>query len=94
MRKNIFDIITEYSVNEGMDSIVLQDKEYLRIQKNISEQTEQINKMNLTKDERTIIDRLICAHTESGAYYGRIAYKQGFQDCAELLLEMKLLKAA
>lgn len=94
MRKNIFDIITEYFVNEGMDSIVLKDKEYLRIQKRINEQTEQINKMNLTKDERTIIERLICTHTERGAYYGRIAYKQGFKDCVSLLQEVDLIRAS
>lgn len=41
-----------------------------------------------------MIDRLICAHTESGAVYGKMAYKQGIRDCAELLFEMKLLKSA
>ena len=28
MEKDIFDIITEYAVNEGMDKILLKDAEY------------------------------------------------------------------
>lgn len=94
MQKNIFDIIADYSINEGMDSILLRNKEYIKVQNKINTQAKQFDELNLTKEQRLVIDRLLSAHTESGTVYGKIAYKQGFQDCAALLLEMKLLKVA
>ena len=94
MEKNIFDVMADYSINEGMDSLLLQNEEYTKIQDKIAEQRERFDRLNLTKEQCLIIDRLLSAHTESGAVYGKMAYRQGFQDCAALLLEMKLLKAA
>lgn len=37
MGDNIFDIITDYSVNEGHNRILLEDEEYAEIQKEIDE---------------------------------------------------------
>lgn len=94
MEKNIFDRIADHSINEGMDSILLQNEEYMEVQNKIDEQMMQFDKLNLTKEQCLVVDRLISAQTESGSIYGKMAYKQGFQDCVALLLEMKLLKAA
>ena len=94
MEKNIFDAMADYSINEGMDSFLLQNEEYIKIQDKIAEQREQFDRLNLTKEQCLVVGRLLSVHTESGAIYGKMAYKQGFQDCAALLLEMKLLKAA
>lgn len=63
-------------------------------QNKIKEQIMQFDQLNLTKEQCLVVDRLISVYTESGSIYGKMAYKQGFQDCAPLLLEMKLLKAA
>lgn len=93
MERNIFDAMADYSINEGMDSFLLQNEEYIKVQDRIAEQREQFDRLNLTKEQYLIVDRLISIHTESGAVYGKMAYRQGFQDCAALLLEMKLLKA-
>lgn len=92
--KSIFDVIAGYSVNEGLDKVLRQNTEYLKIQKSIDEQAEQLDSQDFTREQRLLIDRLVCAHTESGAFYGRITYKQGFRDCISLLREMELLKAS
>lgn len=92
--KSIFDVIAGYSVNEGLDKVLRQNTDYVKIQKNIDEQAEQLDSQNFTREQRLLIDRLVCAHTESGAFYGRITYKQGFLDCISLLREMELLKAS
>lgn len=92
--KSIFDVIAGYSVNEGLDKVLRQNTDYVKIQKNIDEQAEQLDSQNFTREQRLLIDRLVCAHTESGAFYGRITYKQGFRDCISLLREMELLKAS
>ena len=94
MERNIFAAMADYSINEGMDSLLLQNEEYIKIQDKIAEQRAQFDKLNLSKEQCLIVDRLLSAHTESRAVYGKMAYRQGFQDCAALLLEMKLIKAA
>lgn len=92
--KPIFDIITDCSINERMDSILLHNEEYLKIQDKINKHNEIFDKLNLSKDERLIIDKLICSHAEIGAFYGKMTYKQGFRDCVSLLREMNLIKAS
>ena len=92
--KSIFDVITGYFVNEGLDKALRQNAEYIKIQKRIDEQAERLDHQNFTSEQRRLIDRFVCAHTESGAFYGRMTYKQGFKDCISLLREMELLKAS
>ena len=94
MGDNIFDIITNYSVNEGNNKILLGDEEYRKIQKEIDEQIKQYKQLGLTKEQCLAVDRLVSAYTASGACYGRVAYRQGFHDCVSLLQEMRLIKAA
>ena len=94
IEKGIFDVMAGYSINERMDGLLLQNEEYIKMQNKIEEQIMLFDKLNLTKEQCLVVDRLISAHTESGVIYGKMAYKQGFQDCAALLLEMRLLKTA
>lgn len=93
-KKNILDIITDYSVNEGLNGTLLEDEEYISIQEEIDRETEQIHSQNLTKEQCLMIDRLVSAYTENGALYGRVTYKKGFRDCIALLREMDLIKAS
>ena len=67
MKKSIFNIMEEYSINEGLDNISLQDEEYIKIQDKIAAQREEFDRLNLTKEQCLIVDRLLSAHTESGA---------------------------
>lgn len=93
MEKNIFEILTEYTVDERLDNILLQDDEYQKVQEKINNLRKQLDKLKLPKEQWLIVDRLISAHTESGCCYGRVAYQQGFRDCALLLREMGLIKS-
>ena len=92
MGKDIFDVITEYAVNEGLNDILFQDNEYQRIQREMDELIEQFHELNLPKEQNLLVDRLVSSHTDCGCCYGRIAYQQGMRDCASLLLEMGLIK--
>ena len=47
MGDNIFDIITNYSVNEGINKILLGDEEYIKIQKEIDELIKQYKQLSL-----------------------------------------------
>lgn len=92
MDKNIYEILIENATNEYMDSVLLHDDEYKKIQDKISELVEQIDKFELSKEQRLIMDRLTSTYTASGCCYGRIAYQQGIRDCALLLRKMGLIK--
>lgn len=93
MGDNILDIITDYSVNEGMNNILFGNEEYIGIQKEIDGQTEQLENLRLTTEQHLAVDRLISSYTASGACYGRLTYRKGFQDCISLLKEMRLIGA-
>ncbi|MBP3477338.1 MAG: hypothetical protein J6K48_13650 [Lachnospiraceae bacterium] len=92
--KDIFEIIIENSVNERMDNILLENEEYIKIQNKIDEQIERFNELDLDREQRLVVDRLVSFYTESGALYGRMTYKQGFMDCVSLLQKINLIKAS
>lgn len=92
MNKNIFGVITDYAVNEGLNSVVQKNDEYKRIHEEIDDLTSKFNALGLPKEQRLIVDRLLTSYNESGAYYGRMTYQRGFKDCAALLVEIGLIK--
>ncbi len=94
MESNIFDVITDYSVNEGMDGILRKNEEYIKMQQKMDKQIERFDSLNLTKEQRLVVDRLVSSHIESGALYGKMTYRKGFRDCASLLQAMGLIKAS
>ncbi|MCH5250953.1 MAG: hypothetical protein J1E98_13520 [Lachnospiraceae bacterium] len=92
--KGIFDIITKNLINERLDKTILNNAEYIKIQKKKSECYKKFERLNLVHNERIIIDRLICANTECGSCYGELMYKQGFYDCVSLFKELGLIKTS
>lgn len=91
MDKNIFDVITEYAVNEAVNGVLLQNDEYKQIQAKIDSLTDELDRYILPKELRALIDRLISSYNENSALYGRMTYQQGMRDCASLLVEMGLI---
>lgn len=92
MDKNIFDVITEYAVNEAVNGVLLQNDEYKQIQAKIDSLTDELDRYILPKELRALIDRLISSYNENSALYGRMTYQQGMRDCASLLVEMGLIR--
>ena len=89
---DIFDVITDYAINEGLNRIMLQSDEHRQIQENMDKLTKEFDALGLPKEQRLIVDRLLTSYNESGAFYGRMTYQQGFKDCAALLVEIGLIK--
>lgn len=92
MSKDIFEVLTEYAVNESVNIILLPKEEYKQIQAEIDSLTDELDRYILPKEQRELIDRLISSYIENGALYGRMTYQQGMRDCATLLGEMGLIK--
>lgn len=94
MEKSIFEVITDYAVNEGLSHVLQQSDEYEQIQKEMNEATSKFDALCLPKEQRLIVDRLLTSYNESGAHYGRMTYQQGFRDCVSLLLEIGMIRDA
>ncbi len=92
MEKSIFDVITEYAINESVNTTLLSKEEYKQIQNKIDSLAGELDKFILPKELKVFIDRLISSYIENGALYGRMTYQQGMRDCATLLGEMGLIK--
>lgn len=92
MEKSIFDVITDYATNERLSNVLQHDDKYKQIVQKTDDLTEELDALALSKEQRLLIDRLISAYNENGAYYGRLTYQQGFRDCAALLVEIGLIK--
>lgn len=91
MDDGLFHVITEYATNEKIDNAVLQDEEYRKLQKVIEEYLQKLHELELAKEQRVLIDRLISAYNESAAYYGKVCYREGFCDCVSFLKEIKVI---
>ena len=92
MNESIFEVITDYAVNEGLNSGMQQNDEYKRIHEEMDDLTSKYNALGLPKEQRLIVDRLLTSYNDSGAYYGKMTYQQGFRDCASLLVEIGMIK--
>lgn len=92
--KSILGIITEHAVNERLDALLFRDQKFLDLQKELDEQIKEFECLGLPKEERQTVERLVCAHTESDAYYSAAAYRYGFKDCVSLFCEIGLIRMA
>ncbi len=62
MGKDIFDVITGYGVNEAVNNTLFQNEEYKQIQAEINCLTDEFDRMNLSEEQRLLIDKLISAY--------------------------------
>lgn len=92
MGKSILEMITEYAVNERIGQILWQDEEYKQIQDKISSLTNELDALDLSKEQRLAVEQLISFYNEDGALYGRMTYQKGFRDCASFLIEIGMIK--
>ena len=67
MNENVFEVITNYAVNEGLDGVIRESEEYKQIQEQIDDLTSKFDALGLPKEQRLIVDRLLTSYNESGA---------------------------
>lgn len=92
--KNIFEVITDYTVSERMIKILQNNEQYQKVQSQIGNQMSLLDELNLDKGKWLVVDRLLSLQAESGALYGRITYQQGYKDCVALLQSINLIKVS
>lgn len=92
MPRDIMDVITEYGMNERLDTELLGDPAFIGLQKKRDAETEAFDRLGLSREERFIVDRMVSAYTECAAYHSAAAYRYGMRDCAAILSGIELLK--
>lgn len=89
--ESLFNELVGMATNERLDNILNKDKGFLEVQEKAARAIKLFEELELPEEQKLIVDRMVSAHNESGAYYGRMAYKQGVYDCVEILKEMGIL---
>lgn len=88
---SILEIIMDYETNEGMEPIILNDEKYVEIQKEIDENQEKLDELNLSQEQKMAVDDLTASYVVSGVRHARLAYQQAFKDCVALLREIGVI---
>ncbi len=74
-------------MNSVMNGITNSDGEYQAIIRKSDEYSDKLDKMDLSKEARLLIDSYISEQNALGSRYGMLAYLLGYSDCKEMLLE-------
>ena len=88
MDGSILKMIAEHAANERLDDIMLGDEEYMSIQEEVNENEEKLDGLNLSLEQKLAVDALTASYIAKGIRYAKVAYRQGFKDCAEFLKEI------
>ena len=78
-------------MNGVMNGIVSSDGEYQAILRKSDIYSSSLEKLELPKEVRLLIDRYVSEQNALGSRYGMLAYLLGFSDCKEMFLEKCLL---
>lgn len=89
---NIFDVLTSHATGERLDRILSGDGAYLEARKETGRLSMQLKGQGFSEEEMQMIDGLVCAYISQGICCMKVAYRQGFKDCACLLDEIGLIK--
>lgn len=89
--ESMLEYLTEWGVNDRLDTVLLKDEEYRMISERINKYSQEYRKVDLNEEQQEIIEGLLESYHESSARYGHLAYRQGVLDCVQLLKEMKVL---
>lgn len=88
MDGSILEMITEHVANERLDDIMLGDEECMAIQEEVDGNQEKLDGLSLSQEQKLAVDTLTASYIAKGIRYARVAYRQGFKDCAAFLKEI------
>ncbi len=81
MRKNgLLEIIAAHRTVADLDELLKVDKSYQEALTEEQVTSEIMDSLNLTSEQKKVVDRVITAYNECGAAYGAVAYRFGMED--------------
>lgn len=91
MDKDIREILAGYMTKERFDRIATEEKKFLQKDELVQSLTKQLQKSEMTEEQRLAVDRLLTANKESNSIYSQLSYIQGVKDCANMLKRLNLI---
>lgn len=88
--KIVRDIVNEL-ITERIAKETEADFEYKNFEREQQKIEEKYRKLELTDEERNIIEKYMDSIYENDIAYGHCAYKTGFWDCLVILKQLKLI---
>ena len=85
---NLLDVLMEERIHKGLEKALNDNELYKSAQKEVDEAINELEKAGFSREQNKVVDKAISAANASGAAYGATAYRQGFYDGAELVLEI------
>lgn len=90
MDKNgLLEVIALYRTGRDLDKAVEKDKDYQEALEQQQEAFDMLEELNLTAEQKKVVDRMITANNHTGAVYGAVAYRCGMEDGIRLRKEME-----
>lgn len=88
---NLLENLFDSQISTALEEAIKEDAEYKETRKLIKKTFKKLEKLELSRKQMLIIDRVVSATNANGSAYGRMAYRKGFQDGVKLLSELKQL---
>ena len=90
MDKNgILEIIAAHRTGKDLDGAVVKDKDYQEALEQQQEAFDKLEELNLTMEQKRVVDQVITANNHTGAMYGEVAYRVGMEDGIRLRMEIE-----
>ena len=90
MDKNgLLEIIAAYRTGDDLDEALRKDKDYQQALAQQREAFDMLEEVNLTAEQKRVVDQAITANNHAGAVYGAVAYRFGMKDGIRLRMEIE-----
>ena len=92
MEKNgLLEVIALHRIGKDLDEAVDKDKDYQEALVQQQEAFDKLDAIDLTAEQKRVVDQVITANNHVGAMYGKVAYRVGMEDGIRLRMEMEAI---
>lgn len=88
-RNGLLEIIAHHRMGDDLDEVMRKDKDYQKALEQQQVVFNMLDRLELTKEQRSVIDQAVTANNHFGAVYGAVAYRFGMEDGIRLRMEME-----
>ena len=90
MDKNgLLETIALHRIGKDLDEVLRKDKDYQNALVQQQEAFDGLAELELTREQKSMVDQAITANNHVGAVYGAVAYRFGMEDGIRLRMEME-----
>ena len=90
MKENgLLEIIAAHRTGRALDEIISKNNDYQEALVQQQAAFDMLDELELTKEQRSVIDQAITANNHFGATYGAAAYRFGMEDGVRLRVEIE-----